>query len=450
MKGVAYRGCCKTIFFFKALLAIVLGAAALGVQGYLVYLRFTTAPKPLPPVGFPDLGSADAPKCFYNPSRGRARLEPPESSFFFGFSPQWVNGDLPLDVASRIGYRPPLFNSFVSMNATSFQADIIEWNCQLIGELGGVLELTLMPTIRADEIPDSFYPTFAQFMRKMNSKYGVAVLLRFMHEMNGYWMTYGQQPTAQKKAWANLSRNIRAQTNMTALVWSPNVSAPYRQVTAATREAEGISQEDFELLDTDNNQVLDNNDDPYSPYFPDNGDDIIDWIGISTYNYARDNNNKVPVVPGDFLYDPTTVATLFRTGHTFYPTYVEAKKKPFILSETGAPIESNIDGQPQLISTPYTSDDEVKIKQSFWRAIFQGSINYQAPMPRMKAAVWFEESKPETAQNKNFQVLRDFRITANPAVAAAFAKDIKAQGTNITRPSGFKFTCDGQFNIQSS
>ncbi|KAJ3349426.1 hypothetical protein HDU91_006389, partial [Kappamyces sp. JEL0680] len=71
------------------------------------------------------------------------------------------------------------------MNATSFQADIIEWNCQLIGELGGVLELTLMPTIRADEIPDSFYPTFAQFMRKMNSKYGVAVLLRFMHEMNG-------------------------------------------------------------------------------------------------------------------------------------------------------------------------------------------------------------------------------------------------------------------------
>lgn len=68
---------------------------------------------------------------------------------------------------------------------------------QLVGELGGVLEVTLMPTIAINQIPDSFYPAFAIFARQMNSKYGVPIILRFMHEvngpifnqqMNGYWM----------------------------------------------------------------------------------------------------------------------------------------------------------------------------------------------------------------------------------------------------------------------
>lgn len=77
------------------------------------------------------------------------------------------------------------------MNETDFQADIIDWNwfavwclrSQLVGELGGVLELTLMPTIAVSKIPDSFYPTFAAFARSMNAKYGVPIILRFMHEV---------------------------------------------------------------------------------------------------------------------------------------------------------------------------------------------------------------------------------------------------------------------------
>lgn len=52
-------------------------------------------------------------------------------------------------------------------------------------EQGGMLEITLQPTVRADELEFDILQKYAKFMRKINSKYGVAVLLRFMHEMNG-------------------------------------------------------------------------------------------------------------------------------------------------------------------------------------------------------------------------------------------------------------------------
>lgn len=50
--------------------------------------------RPLPPVFFPAIGSPDASRCFYNGSGGLARLEPPQGTFFFGFSPLWVPGNV--------------------------------------------------------------------------------------------------------------------------------------------------------------------------------------------------------------------------------------------------------------------------------------------------------------------------------------------------------------------
>lgn len=215
MKSARHR-ICTSLFVVKASLAIVLGALALGFNGYKVYDRYATAPRPhpLPPIGFPAIDSADASRCYYN-STTLARLEPPDGTFLMGISPSFTNGALPQDMVNALGFTPPLYNSFISISATDFQADIIEWNCQLVGQLGGVLELSAMPTIKASQIPDEFYTNFALFMRKMNSKYGVPILLRFMHEMNGNWMTYGLQPTGQKQAWIKLSNAIRAQTNLT-------------------------------------------------------------------------------------------------------------------------------------------------------------------------------------------------------------------------------------------
>lgn len=115
-------------------------------------------------------------------------------------------------------------SSFVSFTKQSFQPDIIEWNTQTAGQLGSILELTLQPAMRADEIPNEFYDVFASFMRRMNSQYGVPIFIRFMHEMNGkavrldrqgYWLPYGRQPGAHITAFRLLTEAIRRKTNMT-------------------------------------------------------------------------------------------------------------------------------------------------------------------------------------------------------------------------------------------
>lgn len=69
------------------------------------------------------------------------------------------------------------------MTLTDFKQDIIRWNCQKVGELGGILELTLQPNMKVTEIPDQMYLDIAIFLRRMNADYGVPILLRFMHEM---------------------------------------------------------------------------------------------------------------------------------------------------------------------------------------------------------------------------------------------------------------------------
>lgn len=110
------RACCQTIFVFKALIAVALGIAAIVYQVNLVMSKYRTcnnlynlAIKPLPNVDFPPLGSADATKCYFNAAQKGSRLEPPANSFFFGFSPKWVDGELPEDIVNQLGYTPPLF-----------------------------------------------------------------------------------------------------------------------------------------------------------------------------------------------------------------------------------------------------------------------------------------------------------------------------------------------------
>ena len=62
-------------------------------------------------------------------------------------------------------------------------------------------------------------------------------------------------------------------TNLTAMVWSPKVGG--ETYSNSSVYADMIDSSDFLILDTDKNNVLDMNDDPYSPYYP--GDEYVDW-----------------------------------------------------------------------------------------------------------------------------------------------------------------------------
>jgi hypothetical protein len=103
--GKATRAICGLAFLLKAAIAVIIGIALLGFQVYKVYDLFKNAPKRLPPVLIPALGSAEALRCFHQSKT--ARLEPPPGVFFWGFSLQW-DVDTPQQLRERMGINPAL------------------------------------------------------------------------------------------------------------------------------------------------------------------------------------------------------------------------------------------------------------------------------------------------------------------------------------------------------
>ncbi|KAJ3256788.1 hypothetical protein HK103_005162 [Boothiomyces macroporosus] len=445
--GKAYRRCCNIVFYFKATFAFFISIYAMAYQVYMVHIPI----RPLDPVYMPPINSKDSQMCFHDTTAGRARLEPPADKFIFGFSLDWAI-DHPQALRDRLGGPAvPLINTFVKINNSGYEENIIEWQAQLMQEQGGMLEITLQPTVRADELEFDILQKYAKFMRKINSKYGVAVLLRFMHEMNGNWMAYGFQPVEQKKTWITLTKLIREQTNMTAMVWSPNsgFGYPFGVSGFPPKGSEG-----FKMLDTNNDGQITVLDDPYMPFYP--GDEWVDWVGISIYNYYRHSHttHQTAAVPDFVFYDPNAVATLRSDKNhlNFYDRFVVKTGKPFILSETGSAFAYNApDSRPLIkndLSLPLI-DQEVQIKESWWRAIFWISIldKDKKKLPKLKAAVWFEEMKEENSydwdQYGPVNIIRDYRITFNSTVKDRFVKDLYDIGDRLLYAGKLRFTCNG-------
>jgi hypothetical protein len=111
------------------------------------------------------------------------------------------------------------------------------------------------------------------------------------------------------------------------------------------------------------------------------GDDIIDWIGISLYNLARRNGQHGPAAPDTFTStDSGTVLSLYGGRYPFYPTYVAQKRKPFIFSETGSAVNYNINGQQRIVQDRLTVEHELRTKQSWWTNIFRDSVLAQGTL----------------------------------------------------------------------
>ncbi|KAI8894681.1 glycoside hydrolase superfamily [Globomyces pollinis-pini] len=445
--GKQYRDFCKTIFCIKAIFALSLSLGVLYRGVSFVKRKYDEAPRILPPIMVPPRDSVDLVKCFHDESAGVSRLQPPGDMFLFGFSLDWAI-DTPEQLVSRLGQKPPLINTFVKINATDFESGMIEWQAQLLHNLGMIMELTLEPTVTPQELSDEILEEFAIFMRHINTKYGIPVLLRFMHEMNGNWMPYGMRPVEQIDTWRRMTKFMRRETNMTAMLWSPNFGGGYPyggMKTLRPDSSDPSMRENFARLDTNNDNRFDHNDDPYGPYYP--GDEYVDWIGISVYNYNRYGGQTLPVYPDTFTNLETACSLLkpsFGGYYNFYDRYASGKK-PFILSETGSSsVYYGPDTPEQLITVPVTLRNEITSKWSWWNAIFSTSSVSGKGMPNLRAAVWFEEVKLENSyDNGRYMVLRDYRITYNSSVRYAFTHDLKKLGKKIQYAGKFKFFCNG-------
>lgn len=72
------------------------------------------------------------------------------------------------------------------------------------------------------QISDAELQGLAQQCKRYNDM-GKPVFVRYGPEMNGNWFAYGQRPTEFRASWIKVHDAINAVTNLTAMVFSPNV-----------------------------------------------------------------------------------------------------------------------------------------------------------------------------------------------------------------------------------
>ena len=228
-----------------------------------------------------------------------------------------------------------------------------------------------------ESISDSQLYKFAELMRHINSEYGTPVLLRFMHEMNGNWLPYyGQKPHQFKQAFVTMASYVHQLTNMTAMLWSPNIGGGYPygggDSLPKANDPDPIQRENFQQLNTNNAgssaNRIDALDDPYGPYYP--GDEYVDWVGLSVYNLNYDpNSRQTTAVPPSVFTDPSS-GVYFGGGNVdsirnFYKRFAQDKRKPFILSETGSSFVSNAPGSHSISEDRQWNSVELNSKQSW-------------------------------------------------------------------------------------
>jgi len=277
-----------------------------------------------------------------------------------------------------------------------------------ISQVRSALVVTPMPWHDPYDIPDTEINEFAEHISDYVYNYEVPVLVRFAHEMNGTWYPYGCQPVRYTNAFTRFAKAIHAIGPNAGMLWAPANFEGYPFGHSGNDLSAYLSsslphgtEDDFNLMDSNNDGVLTSADDPYGPYYP--GDDVVDWVGSSIYHV----DNSWPPTQNSVPYNRKVTSLL--TGHgnalkNIYKRFGENKSKPFMIPETSAAYVAAWGG---------ASDAAVKagwVNQLYHAGATTSeaeSLPYRYPW--IKAVGWFDIEKIEEINSTDELV--DWRIS---------------------------------------
>ncbi|KAJ3126620.1 hypothetical protein HK100_010169 [Physocladia obscura] len=398
-----------------------------------------------PPVQILDSSGSPLPSCAYSSSSGLARLEPNlNGAMMLGMSLDW-SYETPIISATKMiqsSYVPAVYNAWLDItpglfNGTGFDVNMLNWYGSEVGRVGGMLELSLNPqTANVSEITIFMMEAFAAKCQNVNEQYGVPIFLRYGHEMNGDWYPWGNAPTLYIASFRQFAGIIRLYTNMTAMVWAPNIGITYPFVGGGARESPSKGGLDFDVLDTNHDGVIDGMDDPYTPFYP--GDDVVDWVGISLYYYPLCYNDCE--VPANIFIEQLTGVNdpsgssdpAWLAVHNFYQMFSIAHNKPLMLPESGSPwiaAWANLSG----------AVSETEVKQGWWSQIF--SENSYTNLTKFRFAVQFEEIKPLALDGT--PAIQDWRVTNNTADLNWWNGYVQGISSNLKGSDQLVYSCNG-------
>ncbi|KAI9324835.1 glycoside hydrolase superfamily [Zopfochytrium polystomum] len=354
----------------------------------------------------------DSPSGGDSPSQFNARIGNSAGAFMF-------TQDIPLEVS-------PYTGATVTANLSAVEATNTD----------AILIITVYPKKGFSGYNDSDVKLLVDQLDNISrpDKSSRKVMLRFAPEMNGNWFSYGQQPKAFVAAFRDLVTKIRAQTKRVGIIWAPNAGNNYPF-------GDPRGDADVATLDTSGNQKLDNDDDPYSPYWP--GEEYVDWIALSLYwkgfladGYPHTVNNEAPA---------GFVETMIQGGQEgpnpkfpFYTMFAQKYKKPMMISEGGAAFQMAYTNPTTNTTTTLAPGvGRLALQRSYWRS-YLTNATFASTYPLFKLTDLFEFVKTEDGG-----VTRDFRVSVDAETVAALKADISGAGAGrFAWAGGFRFGMD--------
>ncbi|KAH9467487.1 hypothetical protein Pst134EA_011130 [Puccinia striiformis f. sp. tritici] len=235
----------------------------------------------------------------------------------------------------------------------------IDWHIKTVQNLEGnpVWCIALMPSEGLDYMTYEVVNKIAAKLKHVNDL-GITVWLRFAHEMNGGWYSWGMQPEKFKEKWQLLAKEVKRVTNRTYMLWSPN--AMFGDSSDKVRGG-------------------------YTPYFPEPWG--VDIFGLSFYHWGKgaERINKKP--------EPDRGGTI-----ELIQDYL------LLLRSTDQTVGTNLSSlrKPPLASPPsgnypvrWGSYYELDIKITWLHLLVDRYI--KKTIPDLKAKIWFEVLKQEAA-----------------------------------------------------
>ncbi|BGP35361.1 hypothetical protein JCM10296v2_007197 [Rhodotorula toruloides] len=319
-----------------------------------------------------------------------------------GFLPFWsLEG--PTSICSALGSCSAIWGDYWNASPSSYDFEQAGYHIDEVervvkGDVNGVYAPAVLFSGRMDEWTDEMSQSLARTVRGINRR-GVKVWLRWCFEMNGGWMSYGLQPEDYITTFRSVTNAIRAATNDTYMLWSPNLW---------TGDVDDPVQ-------------------GYTPYWP--GEDFVDVVGLSFYSFGPQKSLNKPASSSLFRDSFTPFYNLFSPSSSGSNRLKLSSAYSIIISETSAPYYYRIPPSsrfytqagdtdltapypnlttfsPALADPPYEkSDDELYTKAS-WLVQMVGNDTAQR-FPNFKAATWFNYLKKG---NGTAEVLADFRF----------------------------------------
>ncbi|KAJ3152222.1 hypothetical protein HDU89_001441 [Geranomyces variabilis] len=428
------------------------------------------------------------------------------ANVYFGASIDWSQED-PQSFNRALGRNAAIIDGYFMISETLEHAnnvnssgishpipDYYNWTAGLVGGTGAIMGMTVMPYKGLGNVSVQAMLQLGEKCRQINA-FGVPILLRFAPEMNGNWYPWGQSPSQYITVFRQLAQIVRNATTpasavnatgpagasnetlaRTAIVWAPAVGYGYPLFQVANASATpGFNATTWMQMDTNGDDVVDDLDDPYLPFYP--GDDYVDWIGITAlFNTSLGRNateatalatsqTLVPSVSNvtshswpiigagsasgsaSTAHSTTTTSSLsvptsLPTGVPFNATYnrippsgrnepgsfesiVAARKfslynfakkrsKPLVVGETGIGYLSG----PGLAPTP----EELEVKSAWWNQVYNATLLKKYPL--IRAIVWYDYALPLPGLASSYVL--DYSISRTPLISAAFRNATQA------------------------